>query len=384
VSNPPRPAKNSDGQTKKPQAPPAPVSSPPGNVNPKTLPGAPGVMPAPAPVDPAGGTVAPAPTGPGAAPFKGTVTAPEQNPNATGNPLGNLTPTPTNDQRQVREQIAFKDMSPVEQAQTSQQQGLNPYMPLQMVQQQLQSSMAQGPSQGPVPTSLDGPFVPPGVQNFPDDMAHLHALMQQGMGPGSSPQEHEAGLNAHAIAKASINHAMASAQNDAGHAGATAALGGLIHHLGSTGQLPPPQDVAAHVAGLQAGGGPPNLMSSVIPPGYPQPANAPGMNPMPGSMPLPPPGNPPAGPPGPPPPAGPPDLSPGPPPGPPGPGGPPGPPPAGPPPGPGPLPPGAGGIPGGPPPPPGMPPGGPPGGMPPLPPGLLAALQKGGKPRKGK
>ena len=91
---------------------------------------------------------------------------PVQGENPSGNPICNIVPTPTQNIRQTRQNINFKDMTPIEQGQTSEQQGLDPYMPLQMLQQQAQQATQQGPSQGPVPNTLIGPFTPPGVENL--------------------------------------------------------------------------------------------------------------------------------------------------------------------------------------------------------------------------
>jgi len=138
------------------------------------------------------------------------------NANPTGNPLGQLTPQPTQDMRQVREQIQFKDMSPPEQAQMSEQQGLDPYAPLKMVQQGTIAALGAGASQGPTPNMLAGPYVPPGIEGFPDDFAHLSTLMKQGYAPGATPQEHEFGQNANAMARAKIDQAMSQSQNGVG------------------------------------------------------------------------------------------------------------------------------------------------------------------------
>ena len=216
----PRPNKNSDGMPKQPsythtihidpakpeppQAPTPPPGAPaPGTTNPMTHPAHPSMQ---------SSLGAAAQQGP-----KISGTLPEQgNANPTGNPLGNLTPTPTQDQRQVREQIQFKDMSPPEQAQTSEQQGLDPYAPLKMVQQGAIGALQAGPSTGPLPNMLAGPYVPPGIEAFPDDFAHLSTLMKQGYAPGSSPQEHEFAQNAHAMVRAKIDNAFSQSQNGVG------------------------------------------------------------------------------------------------------------------------------------------------------------------------
>lgn len=205
-------------------------------------------------------------------------------------------------QGQSRQLISFKDLPPLGQFQAQEQQGLDPSAAITGVQSQLQSTMAQGPSQGPMPNSFDGPMVPPGVQSFPDDMAHLHSLMQQGMGPGSTPQEHELAQNASAIARAHAQQSEANAQNDGQYQAHTAALGGMIHQMGSMGKLPQPADVAAHVAGLQqaqapTGPGPGGPVAGPPPDAtgpYPDPRAIPGVMPptttgMPGM--LAPPGN---------------------------------------------------------------------------------------------
>jgi hypothetical protein len=188
----PRPNKNSDGQNKRPQPtmshdihispgkpaePPTPPGAPqPGASNPMTHPAAPGMQ----------------------------------------STLGTLQPPPDKDQRQVQERIQFKDLSPVEQSQTAIQQGLDPYAPIKMVQAGVNNALQQGPSTSPVPHMLTGPYVPPGVEGFPDDMAHLSTLMSQGFAPGASGQEHEFAQNAHAMAMAKLDHAMQSAQQGVG------------------------------------------------------------------------------------------------------------------------------------------------------------------------
>lgn len=260
---PPRPGKNSDGQAKQPSnppAPPAPQGAP--GVNPMTHSSAPGVQPlAPqeSPTDPSGGAI----------------------------------------QKQSRQSIGFKDMPPPMQMQAEAQQGMDPMAPLKMLQSNVANTVGQGESQGPVPNMLTGPGVPDGLENFPSDLAHLHGLMQQGLGPGASPQEHALGQNAQAIARAHAQQAESNAQQSAQYAQHVQQLGGMMHNLGSQGQLPAPQDVAAHVAAMQV---PPP--GSVLPPGFELPgfggATVPGQ-PGPGPQ-MPPPGQadmgaPPAGPP---------------------------------------------------------------------------------------
>ena len=216
----PRPNKNSDGLQKQPSmthsisltpAPPAkpptalptPGAPQPGTSNPMTHPAHPTIQSSLGTAPAAGGGLAPQQQG-------------TANTNPTGNPLGQLTPQPTQDQRQVRENIQFKDMNPAMQSQTAQQQGLDPYAPLKMVQQGVQGALQQGPSTGPMPNMLAGPYVPPGIEAFPDDMAHLTTLMGQGYAPGASGQEHEFGMNAHAIASAKIQQALEHAQQGVG------------------------------------------------------------------------------------------------------------------------------------------------------------------------
>ena len=216
----PRPGKSSDGQKKKPSNPPAPPApATGGGVNPMSHPSAPGMQ------------------GPPAGPPPGS-----QPPT---DPMG------TSVNKMSRQNISFKDMPPPMQMQAEAQQGLDPMAPLKMLQSSVAGSVAQGPSQGPVPNMLAGPGVPPGLENFPDDLAHLHGLMQQGLGPGASPQEAELGRNAHAIARAHAIQAEQNAQQSTQYANNVQQLGGLLHHLGSQGTLPAPQDVAAHVASMQ-------------------------------------------------------------------------------------------------------------------------------------
>lgn len=199
MASKPRPNKNSSGANKQPtmsrtihaepgqppEAPPAPGAPPPGTSNPMTHPAHPGMQ-----------------SSMGTGPQPGTAPA-----GPTGKPA---------DQRQVRETIQFKDLPPPSQAQVEQQQGIDPYAPLKMVQQETQGAIQQGPSQGSIPNELAGPFVPPEVSSFPDDFSHLSTLMQQGFAPGATNQEHEFAANAHAIANAKLNHAFSQAQQGAG------------------------------------------------------------------------------------------------------------------------------------------------------------------------
>jgi hypothetical protein len=214
----PRPNKNSDGQDRKPSATRTLTSSPapppkapeasapaqPGQINPMTHPGAPDMRP-PQPLAPAG--------------------------------------------PQVQERIQFKDLPPTGQQQTMQQLGMNPNLPQENLQQNVQQTLAGGASQGPVPNALQGPLVPPGVESFPDDMAHLTQLMQQGYSPGASASEHGLGMNADALVQARIQHAMQQAQSNPQAPMAPPAMGGG----GPGGSLiggPPP----AGVPGVTAGG----------------------------------------------------------------------------------------------------------------------------------
>jgi hypothetical protein len=294
-----RPGKNSDGQAKQPSythtihvdpaKPPAPAAPPP-LIPPPGAP-APGTSnPLTHPAHPSMQSSLGAPTDPNA-PQKTSAVFPEQgNANPTGNPLGQLTPQPSQDMRQVREQIQFKDMSPPEQAQTASQQGLDPYAPLKMVQQGVVGALGAGPSTGPVPNMLAGPYVPPGIESFPDDFAHLSTLMKQGYAPGASPQEHEFGQNANAMARAKIDQAFSQA------------------HQGGVGA-----ENAQPYAPQQAQGAPPVDSQNVgFAPGIPEQSGAPSVAGAPsaagfagpGAGNAPPPGAPPAGPPpmGPPPP----------------------------------------------------------------------------------
>lgn len=184
-----RPDKNKDGAAKKPSKNPdggaAPQLSPsaaPGGVNPLTHPGAPAMqVHAEAPIQQPGGE-----------------------PSV-------LQPTPTQDTRQVRHNINFKDLPPPAQSQLMEQQGLNMDQPRAQLEQGANAAVAGGPSQGPVPNAFTGPGVPPGVESLPDDIAHLQQLMTQGFAPGASPQEGALAQNADAIMRAKA--AMQSAQS---------------------------------------------------------------------------------------------------------------------------------------------------------------------------
>lgn len=254
-----RPGKNTNGQSKgksaNPDGGPRPQLAPSGNpagVNPMTHPMHPDMQ---------------AQTANAAGGIKQSQDVAEAGGNPSGNPLGNITPTPTQDVRQVRENVNFHDLTPIEQSQTAEQQGMNPYLPLQMLQQQATQAAGAGASHGPVPNTLMGPFTPPGVESFPDDMAHLTQLMQQGYAPGSTPQEHALAQNAHAIGRARL----AAGQGQADQ----------------TSQAPVQQ-------GMQMPGAAPNAPAPMaappaqlpmLPPGTPQPPQ--GMSPMPGGMPMP-------------------------------------------------------------------------------------------------
>lgn len=187
----PRPNKNSNGQDKKPQ----PSST-------RTLTSSPGKPPE-----------APPPPG---APLEGhtnPLTHPQHpamsaSPAVAGAPGGEPA-------KQIQERIQFKDMPPAAQNQSLQQMGLDPYAMANMAQQQVSSAQ---PTSGPIPSSLSGPGIPQelGVESFPDDMAHLTTLMQQGYAPGASAQEHAYGQNAHSMARAQLAHAFSQAQEGAG------------------------------------------------------------------------------------------------------------------------------------------------------------------------
>lgn len=231
----PRPNKTSDGTPKVPQptmthqidispapepkpapviAPPPPPGAPqPGRVNPMThpahpalqsniAPGAPGAASAPAPP--------PAPGAPGAQPGQPT--------GQPASPLDTLHPPVTKNDRQVQERIMFKDLPPVGQAQTMQQQGIDPYAMFELGQQKVGEALQQGPTSGPIPNALTGPGIPQGqnLESFPDDMAHLTTLMSQGYAPGASNQEHGFAMNAHAMANAKIQKAFSDAQQGTG------------------------------------------------------------------------------------------------------------------------------------------------------------------------
>lgn len=256
-----RPMQNKNGQAKQPSANPDGQAKPtvpaPSGVNPMTHPLHP-LVAAP-PQAQAGGIKQSQAMGMGGA-------------NPTGDPKGNIVPTPTQDVRQVRENVNFKDMNPIEQGQVAQQQGLDPYMPLQMLQQQATGAATQGASQGPVPNTLMGPFTPPGVENFPSDMSHLTTLMQQGMGPGASPTETSMGLNAHALARAKLMAAAAQGDQAA-----------PIEHPGAPIEPPnPPMGMPGGAPGMPGAGAIPPASS-----GYGAPPAGAGASPMPGTLPMP-------------------------------------------------------------------------------------------------
>lgn len=180
----PKPGQNKDGAAKKPSANPdgeaktpqlSPSANPAGGVNPMTHPAAPQM------------TV--------------NAEAPIQDPSGARSPLQ---PTPTQDTRQVRHNINFKDMPPVGQNELLKQQGVDLDAPRKMLEQGANQAVAEGPGQGPVPNALVGPGVPPGVESLPQDIAALQQMMQQGYAPGSTPQESGLAQNADSLAKAHL------------------------------------------------------------------------------------------------------------------------------------------------------------------------------------
>lgn len=169
-----KPAANPGGEARPQLAPTAAAGT-----NPMTHPGAPGMQP---------------PTVSATAPIAGA--------NPGGDPSGKITPTPTADVRQVRQNINFRDLPQPAQAQVMGQQGINMDQPRAQLEQSANQAIAGGPSQGPVPNVLAGPMTPPGVESLPSDIAHLSQLMQQGFSPGSNPQEHALGQNAESLMRA--------------------------------------------------------------------------------------------------------------------------------------------------------------------------------------
>lgn len=176
-----KPGQNKDGGKKKPSQNPggdarpqlSPAANPAGGINPLTHPSAPQM------------TV--------------NAEAPIQDPSGKPSPLQ---PTPTQDTRQVRHNINFKDLPPAGQNALMEQQGMDLDAPRKMLEQNTMGAIQQGPSQGPVPNALVGPGVPPGVESLPDDIMALQQMMQQGYAPGANPQETALGQNADALMKA--------------------------------------------------------------------------------------------------------------------------------------------------------------------------------------
>lgn len=257
-----RPGQNKDGGKKKPSANPDGESKPSvpqvsGQTNPMTHPNHP-LQQAP-------------PAGQQMVQHNVSTVTPELNANPTGDPKGQITPLPSSDVRQVRENINFHDLSPAGQMGVMEQQGIDPNAPTKALQQQAMGALQGGPSTGPVPNSLQGPFVPPGVENFPDDMAHLTTLMQHGLGPGANPGERAMALNAHALASAKL----AAQQAQAGPAGPIAHPGMPIEPPNPM-QGPPPGAVP-----------PPSPDMMNAPPGGQAPAPAPAAPPEPAPAPAP-------------------------------------------------------------------------------------------------
>lgn len=232
---PPRPSKNADGQQKQPSANPTggPPAAPP-QAGPPSLvpPGGPPAVPGQA-------------GGPPQAPQPGMPPGmPGMQPQA---PMGSFAPAEGMGQRSdARTQINYKDMDPMAQAQAKEQAGINPAAGLEMIQGQLQSSMqapggpAGPPQTGPVPPAFIGPMVPPGVENFPHDMAALMQMMQRGYAPGADAAEHQQAMNAHSIARAMEQQTQNQASNNVGAHGVNQALAGLMSALQANGHIPGP------------------------------------------------------------------------------------------------------------------------------------------------
>jgi hypothetical protein len=184
----PRPNKNSDGKNKKP----SPTMSHEVHVKP-------GETPEPTPP----GVPQPGATNP--------MTHPNHPQISSG--LGSQPPGP-----QIQERIQFKDLPPTGQSQAMAQLGMDPAQPVKMGQQTIDTAMAQGPSQGPIPNRVAGPGINPeaGVDSFPDDFAHLQTLMQQGYAPGASHQEHGYAANAHSLMREKVAAAFQQGQQGVG------------------------------------------------------------------------------------------------------------------------------------------------------------------------
>lgn len=117
-------------------------------------------------------------------------------------------------QQTLRDTLNYKDLDPILQMQMAQKAGLNPMSPIQMIQQNLQSSFAAGSGDnGPVPNAMVGPMVPPEVAGLPHDMGQLQQAMAHGYAPGSTYQEHAMGMNAHAMMRALEQQSQQQAQN---------------------------------------------------------------------------------------------------------------------------------------------------------------------------
>lgn len=120
-------------------------------------------------------------------------------------------PVPTQDTRQVRHNINFKDMPPVGQNALLEQQGVDLDAPRKMLEQGANQAVAEGPGQGPVPNALVGPGVPPGVESLPQDIVALQEMMKKGYAPGANPAETGLAQNADSMLKAQA--AMAQSQS---------------------------------------------------------------------------------------------------------------------------------------------------------------------------
>jgi hypothetical protein len=235
-----RPNQNKDGQAKKPSA------NPDGQA--KAAP-------------PSGAPAGPPNTAPNGA-LKSNLAHPPLPPMTAGGTGGDL--------GMLQTRVNFRDLPPPAQSQVQEQMGIDPYAMLKMGQQQVdQSAMeAQGgnqPANPMMPNALSGPGIDPSAQldNFPHDANALLQHMQAGYAPGADAFSHAQAQNAHSIARAQEVAAQQNAQNAGAHQDALQQLAALMQKLHLHGQLPHPDELAAHVMAQQ---GPPQMASQLAGP----------------------------------------------------------------------------------------------------------------------
>lgn len=122
-----------------------------------------------------------------------------------------------------------------------------PMSPGQMQVQQIASQFQGAPG---VPNT-PGAGVPDMLQSFPQDAASLMMLMKQGYAPGADAMQLGMAQNAHSIARAQEQAALANADQVMEDEDDQMLLGGLLQKLMMKGKLPTPDEAAALAGGQQ-------------------------------------------------------------------------------------------------------------------------------------